>query len=92
MDNARRRRIRKVIKALESRNYDWDDIQAELEDIKADEEEKHDSMPESRWDSDAYMIQEESIDYLEEAIDNIDPDDEDAAKTVRDILEQIDGI
>ena len=92
MDNARRRRIRKVIKTLESRNFDWDDIQAELEDIKEEEKDKHDSMPESKWDSDAYVIQEESIDYLEEAIDSIDPEDEDAARAVIDILEQIDGV
>ena len=92
MDNARRRRIRKVIKTLESRNFDWDDIQAELEEIKEEEEDKHDSMPESKWDSDAYAIQEESIDYLEEAIDSIDPDDEDAPRTIIDILGQIDGV
>ena len=92
MDNTRRRRIRKVIKMLESRSFDWDDIQAELEDIKEEEEDKHDSMPESKWDSDAYVIQEESIDYLEEAIDSIDPEDEDAARTVIDVLEQIDGV
>lgn len=92
MDNKRRKRIREVLKLLRESEPDWSHIEAELEDIRFEEEERHESMPESMEDSETYRIQEESIDLLIEALDNIDPEDMDSSKFVIEVLEQIDGI
>lgn len=91
MDNKRRKRIREVLKLIRSGNPDWEYIESELEDIRFEEEEKHESMPESMEDSETYRIQEESIDLLDEALENIDPE-EDCSVAVVEVLEQIDRI
>lgn len=92
MKEARRKRIRAVIKHLQSGNIDWDDIECELSDIKDEEEDARDSMPESFCDTENYQIMEESIELLEEAIDYIDPDDECSAAEIIRTLKLIDKI
>lgn len=92
MNNARRARIRRVIKAMKGGLPDWDAIEVELNDLLDEEQEAMDNIPESLQDSDRYYIAEESVEYLEDAVGSIDPDDEDAAQSIIDILEQIDGV
>ena len=92
MNNARRGAIRDVICELEKENPDWNMIESELTDILDEETEAMENIPESLQDTDRYQICEESVDYLDSAISEIDPDDPECAETIINILEQIDGI
>ena len=94
LNNARRKRIRLVIKQLRGGDPNIDNIRFDLEDLLSEEEEAKENMPESKQDSDTYMIQEESCDYLQEAIDeldSVDEDDPDYADVIS-ALENIDGV
>lgn len=92
MNNTRRKVIRTVIKELRTAEPDWDWVEAELNGLLSEESDALENIPESLQDTDRYMVCEESVDYLEEAHGYVDPDDEDAAKNVIEVLEQIDGI
>lgn len=98
MNEARRRRIRKVIKAVSSPNQDWDAIQMELSDLLDEETEAMENIPESLQESDRYYICEESVDYLETALSAADVDIDDpescleAIDEIVDALSQIDGV
>lgn len=92
MNNTRRKAIRTVIKALQEPKIDWDWIESELNDVLDDETDAMESIPESLQDTDRYTTCEESVGFLEEAIDCIDEEDEDAAETIIEVLSQIDGI
>ena len=98
MNNARRSRIRKVIKAVRNPNPDWDDIQMELNDLIDEETEAMENIPESLQDTDRYAICEDSIDLLESALAaaDVDVDDPDscleAVDEIIEALSQIDGV
>ena len=92
MNNARRKAIRNVISQLKKPDPNWNMIESELNSILDEETDAMDNIPESLQDTDRYQICEESIDYLDSAIGEIDPEDPECAETIIDILEQIDGI
>ena len=92
MNNARRKVIHGVIRVLKKTEPYWNMIESELTDILDEETEAMENIPESLQDTDRYQICEESIDYLDSAIGEIDPEDPECAETIIGILEQIDGI
>ena len=100
MNNARRSRIRRLIQNLKACRkvddrwvgVDWEFVEGELQDLLEEEQEAMDNIPENLQDGDRYMVAEESVGSLEEAIDAIDPDDYNCAQDIVSILEQIDGI
>lgn len=92
MNNNRRKVIRAVIKELKSNEPDFDAIESDLTDVLDEETEAMENTPESLQDTDRYSIMEESCDLLQEAIDEIDPDDADCIATIVKLLEQIDGV
>ena len=98
MNNAKRSRIRKVIKAVKNPNPDWDDIQMELSDLIDEETEAMENIPENMQDTERYAICEASVDLLESAlaaadVDIDDPDScFDAVDEIIEALSQIDGI
>ena len=92
MNNARRKVIRGVIRELKKPGPDWNMIESELTDILDEESETIENIPESLQDTDRYQVCEESIDYLDNAIGEIDPEDPECAETIIGILEQINGI
>lgn len=65
MNKARRASISKIIAAIEAAKSD-------LEEIRNDEQDAMDNMPESFWESDRYMQMEEAVDNLEQALDDLD--------------------
>lgn len=92
MNNTRRRAIRNVIKLLRGPSPDFDYIESELSDILDEETDAIENIPENLQETERYQIAEDSIDYLDEAINAIDPDDEGCAEEIIKILEQIDGV
>lgn len=94
MNNARRKTIRTIIKMLREDNPDVNGIRDDLEDLLAEEEEAMENLPESLQESERYMIMEESCEYLQEALDELDDADEDDLDFASVILslEQIDGV
>ena len=92
MNNARRKAIRNVISQIEKPDPNWNMIESELNSILDEETDAMDNILESLQDTDRYQICEESIDYLDSAIGEIDPEDPECADTIIGILEQIDGI
>lgn len=94
MNKQRRQAIRTLIKQLRAPNPDREAILEELRDLLYEEEDVRDNYPESLQDTDAYNTMDESCDYLEEAIDELEAmeeDDEDYDGVV-DILASIDGV
>ena len=81
-----------MIRELKKPGPDWNMIESELTDILDEESEAIENIPESLQDTDRYQVCEESIDYLDNAIGEIDPEDPECAETIIGILEQIDGI
>ncbi|MGN1155664.1 MAG: hypothetical protein ACI4TK_05770 [Agathobacter sp.] len=92
MNNARRKVVRNVICELKKKNPDWDMIESELTDVLDEETDAMENIPESLQDTERYQTCEESVDYLDSAIGEIDPDDPECAESIIDLLEQIDGI
>lgn len=92
MNNARRKAIRNVIKMLKGSPVDWECVETELSDVLDEESEAMDNIPENLQDSDRYLVCEESVDYLEDAINSIDSENPECAAEVIEILEQIDGV
>lgn len=75
MNNKRRDRIREVIKKLES-------CKSELIDIKDEEQQSFDNLPESLQDSDKGETMQDVVD----AIDSIDNDMSDIIDSVKELL------
>lgn len=92
MNNARRTVIRKMIEELQSSHPDWELIEDELNGVLEEEEEVRDNMEEHFSETERYQIISNNCDYLQEAIDEIDPDDPDCGEAVIESLQQIDGI
>ena len=92
MRNELRKRIRHVIKELQSNNPDWSFICSSLQDILDEESESRDNTPENLQSTSAYEVRVESCDLLEDAISEIDEDDASAANNIISILKQIDGV
>ena len=98
MNDARRRRIRKIIKMVSNPNPEWDEIQMELSDLLDEETEAMENIPESMQDTQRYEICEESVDHLEAALSAADVDEDDpdsvleAIEEIIEELNQIDGI
>ena len=94
MNKQRRQAIRTLIKMLRAPNPDRETILDELRDLLYEEEDVRDNYPESLQESDAYNIMEESCDYLEEAIDELESmeEEDDDFESVVDILSSIDGV
>lgn len=98
MNDARRRRIRKIIKMVSNPNPEWDEIQMELSDLLDEETEAMENIPENMQDTQRYEICEESIDHLEAALSAADVDEDDpdsvleAIEEIVEELNQIDGI
>jgi hypothetical protein len=65
MNNARRIKIKKIIKDIET-------IKNDLQDILSDEEFAFDSMPENLQYSSRGEESQEAIDYMNEAMDGLD--------------------
>lgn len=94
MNNKRRQAIRQIINLLKSKDPDRESIADTLQDLLYDEEDVRDNYPESLQDTETYSVMEESCEYLEEAIDelnNMDDDDSDYDSVI-DILGSIDGV
>lgn len=94
MNNKRRKTIREIIQSLRSKSLDREGAVDALQDLLYEEEDVRDNYPESLQDTDAYSVMDESCDYLEEAIDelnNMDEDDSDYDSVI-DILQNIDGV
>lgn len=92
MNNARRKMIRAIIKRLQGPSPDWTSIESDLNDLLDEETDAMDNIPDSLQDTDRYQICEESVEYLDEAIGYIEPEDPDSAENVITALRQIDGI
>lgn len=94
MNNKKRKSIRGIIQALRSKSPDRESIVDALQDLLYEEEDVRDNYPESMQDTEVYSVMNESCDYLEEAIDelnNMDEDDSDYDSVI-DILQNIDGV
>jgi len=65
MNNARRIKIKKIIKDIET-------IKNDLQDVLSDEEFAFDSMPENLQSSSRGEESQEAIDYMNEAIEGLD--------------------
>ena len=65
MKNQRRKEIKRLVNELNI-------VIEELEQIRSDEEDYHDNIPENLQDSDRAMNSEEAIDNLDEALENIE--------------------
>lgn len=92
MNNSRRKAIRNIIKLLRESCPNFDYIEAELNDILEEETEAMENIPESLQDTDRYMIAEDSVNCLDEALGALDADDPNCIEEVIDALQQIDGI
>ena len=64
MNNARRKKLAGIVSSLES-------AQELLEELRDEEQDYLDNMPESLQSSDKYSIGEEAIENMESAIDSI---------------------
>lgn len=84
--------IRAIIKRLQGPSPDWTSIESDLNDLLDEETDAMDNIPDSLQDTDRYQICEESVEYLDEAIGYIEPEDPDSAENVITALRQIDGI
>ena len=69
MNNTRRKAIKQVMKRLENVQWQFEEIKAELESIRDEEEEAMYNMPESLQESDRYYAMEEAANNLTEAFD-----------------------
>lgn len=65
MNNQRRRKLKKVIDLA-------DDIMALMEDIKAEEEDAYDNLPESIQNSERGETMQQAIDTMDEFMGNLD--------------------
>ena len=92
MNNARRKAIRSVIRELGGAKPNWSMVESELSNILDEETEAMENIPESLQDTERYQICEESIDFLDSAIGEIDPENPECAESIIDLLQQIDGI
>jgi len=92
MNNERRRRIRKIIKELHLPDVDIEAMADDIQELADEEEEAMDNMPESMQETERYQIAEESLDLLIDAVDTLDPDDEDSVIEAIKILKKIDGV
>ena len=84
--------IRAIIKRLQGPSPDWTSIESDLNDLLDEETDAMDNIPDSLQDTDRYQICEESVEYLDEAIGYIEPEDPDSAENVIAALRQIDGV
>lgn len=93
MNNTNRKSIRTIIGYLRENNCDTENVIDELEDLLADEEEKMENIPESLQETERYHIMEESCEYLQEAIDELENSEEgNGYSEVIKILRNIDGV
>lgn len=81
-----------MIHELEKPEPNWTLVESELSDVLDEETEAMENIPESLQDTDRYQICEESIDFLDSAIGEIDPEDPECAESIIDLLRQIDGV
>lgn len=81
-----------MIHELEKPEPNWILVESELSDVLDEETEAMENIPESLQDTDRYQICEESIDFLDSAIGEIDPEDPECAESIIDLLRQIDSI
>lgn len=65
MNNTRRKQLKAILEKLE-------DLKAELENVKYDEDDARDNIPESLWGTERYEKAEEACDNLEEAVSNLE--------------------
>ena len=65
MNKARRRQIAEVINSIEI-------IKGVIEEIRDDEEDAYDNMPESLQESDRGEAMQEAVEFLENACDSLD--------------------
>lgn len=72
MNNSRRKKIEKIEKLLDSWEENVDRLRTEIENIKEEEEEALDMVPESFQGTERYDISERAISALDEACDLID--------------------
>lgn len=92
MDKKRKKKVRLLIGLLRQPEPNFEEIQSELEYLKEVEEEARDNKEEYFSETEQYQILSENCDYLEEALDNLDPDDPDCAEDIIAALQQIDGV
>lgn len=65
MNNIRRKQLKSILEEIE-------EIKSRLEDVLADEEEAFDNIPENLQGTERYERAEEVVEYLTDAVDNLD--------------------
>ena len=65
MNNNRRKEIKKIIKQLE-------ELQSRIEDVRDDEQDSLDNIPESLQESERYEISEAALENLDVSVDTIE--------------------
>ena len=79
MNKQRRESIQKIADKLEEVKKQVDELLQGLEDIKSDEQDYLDNIPENLEGSERYTIAEEAIDRLDNAIDELNSTDFESA-------------
>ena len=79
MNKQRRESIQKISDKLEEVKKQVDELLQGLEDIKSDEQDYLDNIPENLEGSERYTIAEEAIDRLDNAIDELNSTDFESA-------------
>ena len=68
MNNTRRRKIKNIMDRMEELRQLLSDISSDLEEVKDEEEEARDNIPESLWETEKYQKADEAVDALENAM------------------------
>lgn len=72
MNNDRRKQIRRAIASLEALTASLEEAKTLVEEIKSEEEDYRDNMPENLQGSDRYEAADSAVSYLEEAYSSLD--------------------
>lgn len=86
MNAARRKALKTIITSLEKLDALRAEIYEALEDVKCEEEEALENMPESLQESDRGQQMQEYIDSMDEALDTLDVDIEGLMDTLQEII------
>ena len=87
MNKERRTEIQDVLKTLDNITAKLEDLQSSIENIKDEEQEYLDNIPENLQESDRYHKSEEAIENLESAYDTVEDTIENQMYETRTFLE-----
>ena len=88
MNRDRRRKIGRIIKALETTIQNCEDIYNNLDETRDEEEEALDAMPDNLRETERAQVCEEAIDALETAVDMVASAQE-KLEEAKEVLEEI---